>query len=162
MNADVNAQDSAFNHTGAFGATTVHKGSCDEGTLCHMCKKGQNCCCTCHSPKFSIEQRFFSNDKLSKLLSATRKIVGMHQILFFDKVAPRLEAVENFCEGASPQMPKSTRKIRKKKVGRLVASIVHKKRKEIKSEDKYLMHYHQLQTHGLVYSCALFWFCLLP
>ena len=133
MNADADAQDGAFNHTGAFGATpTVHKGSCDEGTLCRMCKKGQNCCCTCHS-KILIEQRFFSNGKLSKLLSATRKIVGMHQIPFFDEVSPRLEAVENFCEGASPQMPKSTRKVRKKKVGSLVASIVQKKRKEIKS-----------------------------
>jgi hypothetical protein len=82
MNVHVDEQDSAFNHTGAFGATTAHEGSCDEGTLCRMCKNIQGCCCNCHS-KFSIEQRFFSNDKLSKLLSATRKIVGMHKIPFF-------------------------------------------------------------------------------
>ena len=128
ININVDAQNSAFNHTGAFGASTAHKGSCDEGNLCPKCAGGQECCCTCHS-NFSIEQRFFSNDGLSKLLSATRKIVGMQRIPFFDEVSPRLEAVANFREGASQQMTKSTRKVRKKKVGSTHASVVRKKRK---------------------------------
>lgn len=129
MNINVDAQNSAFNHTGAFGASTAaHKGSCDEGNLCPKCAGGQECCCTCHS-NFSIEQRFFSNDGLSKLLSATRKIVGMQRIPFFDEVSPRLEAVANFREGASQQMTKSTRKVRKKRVGSTHASVVRKKRK---------------------------------
>jgi hypothetical protein len=134
MNINVDAQNSAFNHTGAFGASTAprHKGFCEEGNLCPKCKNGQQCCCTCHS-NFSMEQRFFSNDGLSKLLSATRKIVGRQKIPFFDEVSPRLEAVANIREeGAlllSPQMTKSTRKLRKKKVGGTHSSVSRKKRK---------------------------------
>ena len=83
------------------------------------------------------EQRFFSNDGLSKLLSATRKIVGMQKIPFFDEVSPRLEAVANFREGALQGMTKSTRKVRKKIVGKVRkkivgrrhASVIRKKRK---------------------------------
>ena len=110
-----------------------------------MCKKGQGCCCTCHST-FSIEQRFISkNGKLSKLLSATRKIVEMHKIPFFDKVSPCSEAVEKFCEGASPHMRESTgttsQKCKKEESRKFVGRYCRpkekkrkeKKRREIKS-----------------------------
>jgi hypothetical protein len=131
MNINVDAQNSAFNHTGAFFASTAHKSSCDEGNMCLKCKNGQDCCCSCHS-KFSIEQRFFSNDGLSKLLSATRKIVGMQKIPFFHEVSPRLAAVAKFRERASSQeMTNSTigQKTIKKKMGSTLANVHRKKRK---------------------------------
>lgn len=128
MNVNVVERNSAFNHTGTFGASRAHRGSCDERKLCPKCKHGQDCCCTCHS-NFSREQRFFSNDGLLNLLSATRKIVGTQNIPFYDEVSPRLEEVERFRECALPEMTKSTRKVRKKKVRSTNASVARKKRK---------------------------------
>lgn len=88
-NSWVDSVDSCINHTGAFPASTHEGYSCGKTKLCPFCRFGRECCCRCHS-EFSLEQRFFRQEQLCKLLSGTRKIVGEETIPFSDQVFPRL------------------------------------------------------------------------
>jgi hypothetical protein len=120
-----------INHTKAFGASTRGGSSCDKAKLCRFCRSGreccckeQACCCGCHS-KFSPEQRFFRAERLGKLLSGARKIVGEERIPFFDQVSPRLRKAGQDTSTAAVAAAVADTAAAAAPVGGLAASCVH-------------------------------------